>query len=367
MRRLLAGAVVSLALSLAPPVSAQVYQWGTWIGAGEKVATPFPALVEVPGEVTAVQVGNGASYYLNSAGAEYAIGDGAGGELGNGSEEAETYTPKRVTFPEGTVIVAIGEAKNDGFAIDSHHHLWAWGGNDSGDLCLGHSKKVLTPEEVPGIETSQVEGGGQHVLILLTDGKVDACGLNKNGQLGVSSSVASTKSPLPVPGLEHVAYISSGSSFSGALTESGELYEWGADEQGQTGNGKEQAAVYTPERVAEGASYMSLGGDVEGNGHTLALIGGEVVGWGADSAGQIGNGVKVNAQLTHAYTGLHYATVVASGTFSFGLEAGGTLEGWGANTGDGLGISGKNSLLPSVTQTGVALVSSTAEKSGSVG
>jgi len=363
--RALAVAVVMMTIAAVAvtSASAQVERWGSYIGGGERFTESFPTPFAGTEEgVEQVQASNSNTIVLKE-GSVYVSGDAHGGELGNGSE-ADTQALVKATFPADVRIVSVGESKNDGFAIDSTGQGWSWGSNASGDLCLGKSGKVLLPTKVPGMTAAaQVVGGGQHVIWLLKSGKVETCGLNKNGQLGVGLGVTSSRVTLEIPGLAGIVEVSSGSDFSGARNAAGEVWLFGDDTQGQVCNGKEEAAVYAPFKVPfpGSASQISLGGDVGNNGQSLALIGGEVVGCGADGSMQIGDGSKVDKR-NPIQTGLHYTVVIASGNTSFGLTEGGELEGWGANTGGVMGVSTKKpSAKPVPVLAGVTKASSTAE------
>jgi alpha-tubulin suppressor-like RCC1 family protein len=351
-----------------PVAGAQLIRWGTYFGGdGGGFTQPLPTTVPGLEEgVVALAASNSASYALKD-GAVFAFGDGGAGELGDGSTAASPATPVQVSFPAGVIVVSIGEAKNTGFAVDAAGQGWAWGGGEQGDLCLGKpaTKKVLTPEKVPGITNAVAVAGGQnHVLWLLADGTVEACGTNEEGQLGVGESVGKSTTPVKVPGLSGVVEISAGNVTSAAREASGAVYMWGGDEAGQIGTGTEAEGVFEPFHVPlpGPASEVSAGGDLGSNGHTLALVRGEVYGWGADNSGQIGDGVKAN-KPTPVDTGLKFSTVVASGACSLGLS-GGELWAWGGNSGQALGTGAAGRQPdPGLVASGVSMISGTAMNS----
>jgi alpha-tubulin suppressor-like RCC1 family protein len=367
--QLAAATFASAALIATPAAGAQVMRWGTYFGGGgEGGGFTQPLPTDVPGleeGVVALAASNSASYALKG-GAVYAFGDGGGDELGDGTEKDAT-APVRVSFPAGVSIVAIGEAKDAGFAIDSTGQGWAWGGNGEGELCLGKGapKKVATPLKIPGLTHARaVAGGGNHVVWLMSDGTVEACGTNERGQLGVGEGVSKSAVPVNVRGLTNVVEISAGNLSSAARDSSGAVYTWGGNEAGQVGDGEETEGVFEPFHVPlpGPASEVSCGGDLGPNGHTLALVGGEVFGWGADRAGQVGDGARVDKASPIA-TGLHFSTVAASGAYSLGLR-GGQLFAWGANSGEALGTGEAGSeRTPVVVASGVTIVSATAENS----
>jgi alpha-tubulin suppressor-like RCC1 family protein len=370
---LLAGLVVVLTMALAAPASASLKRWGQYFGGGETQTQAEPTPVTGLEHVTAIDASNATSYALESNGLVYAWGNGRFGQLGNGGA-ANSPTPVRVGFPSGVVIVAIGEARDQGYAVDSTGQGWAWGYNGHGSLCLGVAAMRLRPEKVPGITTATaVQGGENHVLWLLNNGTVESCGTNVQGQLGVGSRVQQSNVPLAVPGLTGIVRVSVGEHTSAALDSSGRLFMWGGNETGAVGVGQQFRDVYTPMQVqlpagAGAVTDVSAGGDFGENDHTLALVGGELYGWGQDSLNQVGDEAMSDGSGENKFepvpTGLHFAQVVAGGAHSLGLDASGNVWAWGAGYGFALGTgTSKGILTPVIVDTGVSVISATATNS----
>src|ERR1019366_192540 len=291
---------VCLTSLLAASASAQVKHWG---GYGEPIPL-VPTEVQGLENVTRIDAGNGSGYALESNATEWAWGENSEGELGNGTKAASYNGAVKVSFPKGVRIVAIGEARYDGFAIDSTGQGWAWGEGAKGVLCTGDGqKKVKSPVRVPGITSAvAVQGGENHVLWLMADGTVRACGENWNGQLGVGASVPETNVPLEVPGLSEVVEI-------------------------------------------------SAGGDLTRNGHTMMLVGGVPYGCGDDEEGQVGDGKLVNKYSPTLATRLArvpLTQVVALGEASAGLSAAGVVYTSGSGEWGTLGNGSEASSLDPV-------------------
>jgi alpha-tubulin suppressor-like RCC1 family protein len=320
----------------------------------------------IGGEDTQVEASNSSSYFLRSDGKVFAEGNGERGQLGNGGE-ASSKTPVDVSFPEGTVIVSLGEAKDEGFAIDSTGQGWAWGADEVGSLCIGKVAEQLVPVKVPGMTTAvAVQGGENHTLWLLANGTVKACGENRQGQLGLGKSVESTTSARIVPRLKHIIEISAGDKNSAARSKAGEVFAFGENAQGQIGVGTFSPAVFTPTLVSlpAAASQVSAGGDIAPNGHMLALVEGHVYGWGTGTSGQLGDGSTTN-KSSPVKTGLSFAKVAAGGAYSLGLDSKGKVWGWGSQGGGevGSGAMGGRRLVPVQVDTGASEISATAENS----
>ncbi len=368
-RRLRRIAALAALLALAGAGTAgaqQVERFGSYYG-GMQYPEPSPEPVEGIGAVSQIDASNASSLALDTSGRVWSWGNGEYGELGDGLTSDATV-PVQAKFPAGTTIVSIGEARDDGYAIDSEGHLWSWGMNESGSLCLGTTKKrQLVPKRVAGISNAvAVQGAQNHVLILLADGTVEACGTNSNGQLGVGAGVTETSTPLPVPSLAHVVEVTAGVLTSAARTESGAVYTWGDNRKGQAGTGTPSTGVFTPTQVSlpGRASEISCGGDSTGegddSGFDLALVAGQVYGWGSDGHGQIGDR-RTHTKARPVATGLHFAKVVASGENAIGLTAGGEVFTWGAGYRYSLGTGNtESSSMPVQISSGNTMISATA-------
>lgn len=371
-RRLRRIAALAALLTLAGAGSAaaqQVERFGSYFG-GTQYPQPTPQPVEGIGAVSQIDASNASSLALDTSGRVWAWGNGQYGELGDGLG-ADSTAPVRAKLPPGTTIVSIGEARDDSYAIDSEGHLWAWGLNESGSLCLGTLKKrQLLPRRVSGVTNAvAVQGAQNHVLILLADGTVEACGTNSNGQLGVGAGVEQTSTPLPVPGLSHVVEVTAGVLTSAARTESGAVYTWGDDRKGQAGIGSLSTGVFSPTLVAlpGPAAEISCGGDAVGegddSGFDLALVAGQVYGWGNDGHGQVGDHHR-RTKTSPVATGLRFAKVVASGENAIGLTASGEVFTWGAGFRYSLGTgSTRSSPTPVQISSGNTMISATAMNS----
>jgi len=354
-----------LALSLAAQSgAAQVMRWGG------RVEVP----VEVPGSESIVQVdaGNANGYGVTSSGSVLAWGRGIDGALGRGSRKSSNAAV-RVQLPAGVQVVSLGEAERSGFAVTSTGHVFDWGMNKHGDLCLGGAEgeeaeaaAVTTPREVPGVsEAVAVQGAKNHVLILLANGTVETCGWGPKGQLGLGKSISEVTSPQLVPGLSHVVEVSAGPQVSAARTASGEVLVFGSNIEGQVGMGGSSAPVFTPTRLAlpGPASSISVGGGSP-LAHTEALVNGVPYCWGSDLAGECGDGTERQKDVPTVASALAtlgpLRSVKAAGLSTMALTASGDVYTVG---GEGeLGIpSGAASFLPQFVEGGVSEISATAE------
>lgn len=350
-------------LPAAPAAQAEAVSWaGSELGGSEPFThARFGAVADA--EAVAVIDSNASQYALNANGTVSAWGDNNEGELGDGSTVA-SETPVTVKLPAGVKAVGVGEADQMAAAITSTGKVYAWGSNKSRALCL-RGKDIETPTAVPGLsEVVQIAGGGRHMLYLLRDGKVLACGINDQGQLGIGGEPGfKASTPVEVPGLAEVAELSAGGGDSCARKTDGALFCWGFNVYGEVGVGSSATAIFSPTKVdLPEIKEVYAGGD-DNNGVTLALTDkDEVYGWGDGNAGAIGDG-KAEDALAPVATGLHYSYVATGGDQSFGITADGVLEGWGSDVNGDLGdgkLSGTE-LTPILLKEGIASVSSTAQ------
>ncbi len=217
-------------------------------------------------KITALAGGQGHTLALKSDGTVLAWGYNRDGELGNGTNE-DSPTPvvvKDSHDPTGHLsgVRAIAAGSSHSLALKEDGTVRAWGDNFFGELGDGTTTDSPTPVRASGLDgVEAVEGGSWFSLALKDDGTVWAWGYNQDGELGngtatdakeiqcentseagdsqVRSSCANSPTPVQVSGLGGVRAIAAGSSHGLALKEDGSVWAWGANDQGQLGNGTE--------------------------------------------------------------------------------------------------------------------------------
>ena len=275
-----------------PPASGRLVAF--WGSAGRKHLSPVA--VTLPAPVTEIGTSNSTVYALLKSGAVYAWGVGTHGQLGDGGSTKSLTTPVPVKFPARVTIVSIAvnsDPWDTAFTMDTTGHVWGWGANGGGDLCLGNAVEHRTPVELPFTDVTAVAGAADHATYD-AGGRLYSCG---DGDLGDGTTKAS-KVPVRVVGLSgaSVTALVAGFGDTGVLLSDGDYYDWGLNSEGQLGNGTTGQSSDVPVQVAlpDPVKQVFEGGNAPDDGQTLVLLSdGSVYAWGADGAFQLGDGKRV--------------------------------------------------------------------------
>eukprot|EP00300_Choanocystis_sp_HF-7_P010150 c16812_g1_i1.p2 GENE.c16812_g1_i1~~c16812_g1_i1.p2 ORF type:complete len:170 (+),score=31.40 c16812_g1_i1:761-1270(+) len=116
------------------------------------------------------------------------------------------------------------------------------GFNFYGQLGQGNVRPCAKIVNLPILERESIvsaAAGAHHTLLLTETGEVFAFGCNMNGELGVGSEEPFIAEPTLVSALMGccVVQIACGVSHSVAITDKGEMYSWGGNSYGQLGLG----------------------------------------------------------------------------------------------------------------------------------
>ena len=202
---------------------------------------------------------------------------------------------------------------------------------------------------IAGLTFTQVESGNSHSIGLTNDGHVFAWGQNFYGQLGNGLNTDST-TPVQVLGigggqpLSGVTSIAANGDDSFAIVN-GEILAWGRDNYGQLGDGtNNNSSTPVKTKGLSGAGYLQGVTQVSAaRDYVLALAAGNVYAWGRNLSGQLGNGTLITTNVPVQVSGiggsgvLSSVTQIAAGEGTGLALIGGQVAAWGANTNGELG------------------------------
>jgi alpha-tubulin suppressor-like RCC1 family protein len=213
----------------------------------------------------------------------------------------------------------------------------SWGYNASGQLGDNSTAISRAPVAVQGLSgVTAVTAGGEYSMALLSNGKVMVWGNNHEGQFGNGTTTGS-RVPVSPPLLSGVTAIAAGREHSLALLSNGTVLAWGSNEAGQLGTANKATKSALPAMVKGLTGVKAI---AAGSEHSLALLSnGTVMSWGANTEGQLGDGRTTNTNAPVAIQGLSgVSAIAAGGEHSLALLSNGTVMSWGSNGNRQLGV-----------------------------
>lgn len=337
------GATHSIALAS----DGTVFTWGAnaygQLGTGDFAASTSPVPVALPGPAVAVGAGGGHSLVaLANGGAVYTWGWNVFGQLGHGYQgtpETGEPTPAPALGVTGAVAVTAGDLHC--LARTSDGHVWGWGYNTEGQVGNGAltaaNSGVLTPALLDIDSVATVDAGGVHSIALKANGEVWTWGGNQFGQSGNNGRVDELRPVRPIE-IGAAVSVTAGGKHSVALAAPPRLSH--IAEIGTTSaSGSLPAARPAVRELATSTDVSML---AAGAHHVLAIDGNhDVLAWGDDSKGQLGApGPASNDPIAVPIprgTTRGFVAVAASADRSFALRSDGTVWAWGDNTSGNLG------------------------------
>jgi alpha-tubulin suppressor-like RCC1 family protein len=359
-------------------------------GLGILMPAPQAALAATLG-ASSISAGDGYACALDS-GQAYCWGFNGFGQLGDGSitEGGGSTVPVAVSTAgvlAGKTLAQISAGGNDTCALDSAGAAYCWGLNEDGELGDG---SLTAPSDVPvAVDTSGVLAG--KTLTQISVGLADACALDRTGAVycwGLSDvgelgdgSTAGSDVPVAVDtsGVlagKTITQISVGSVVACAVDSAGRAYCWGANIDGDLGDGR-TADSDVP--VAVDTSGVLAGKTITqistNGGDTCALdSAGAAYCWGYNVFGELGNGttqpesspVPVAVDSGGVLRGKTLTEVSAGDRSECALDSAGAAYCWGYNASGNLGdgSTDPSSVPVAVDTTGVLAGKTLTELSG---
>jgi alpha-tubulin suppressor-like RCC1 family protein len=245
--------------------------------------------------------------------------------------------------------VSISAGSSYTCALTAEGRLYCWGSNIHGQLGDGTMDTRATPVPVgvdprptPAYTQSggegrlsfvQISAGYDHTCAVTTYGGVKCWGRNWYGQLGDGTD-DDHNFPMDVIGLTSgVAAVEAGQYFSCALTNQGGVQCWGLNSMYQLGDGwfENRATPADVSGLTDGVLAISVG-----NSHACALTtSNEVMCWGRNESGELGDGSSENRRKPVAVIGLaaEVEALSAGKAFTCVIISEGGVKCWGGRMG----------------------------------
>ena len=298
------------------------------LGDGTTQSRPTPVVVSGLSNTIAISGGEFHACALIADGTVRCWGLNSEGQLGNGTS-VQSLTPVPVTGVTNAVAIAAGARHNCALIHDGS--VLCWGRNVEGELgnTNNTNQPIATPVALGASNAVAITAGGENTCALIANGSVSCWGANIEGQLGDGTFVSSNL-PVAVSGIANVVSLAAGASHNCAVVVSGQAFCWGENVFGQIGDGSTQNRG-TPVLVSGLTAALAIDG---GTGHTCALrVDGSARCWGG--GGLLGNGTNTGSptptsvlDVAGSISGKHIA---GGGSFTCAVRANSTASCWGSN------------------------------------
>jgi alpha-tubulin suppressor-like RCC1 family protein len=304
------------------------------LGTGNTKRSNVPVnVVGLSSGVTAIAAGNNFTCAIVNGGVS-CWGTSEFGQLGHGSATGSLVPVPVQGLSSGVSAISAGYAH--ACAIVPGQGVACWGKNDDGQLGNGLTKDSYTPTFVSRLSADRalaVAAGSDATCARLASNRVSCWGKNSNGQLG-DGLFATSAFPVTAS-VASASAIAAGGSFACAITPNGALC-WGNGGLGQLGS----TTSYTPNPTDVIGLPRGVSAIATGNAHTCAiLVDGGLLCWGDNTSGDLGNGSTAESSAAMPVQGLASGVVAVSGggAHTCAIANMGQVLCWGQNSAGQLG------------------------------
>jgi alpha-tubulin suppressor-like RCC1 family protein len=228
--------------------------------------------------------------------------------------------------------------------------VYCSGNNDKGQLGRDDIDSVTyilpttsTDNSYVGASFKALASGPDNMLALTTGGELWAWGANSNGELG-NGQTADSNQPVRVHNMRNIVKMGCGFGYCAALDATGILYGWGKNDRFQLGGASGEKAVTTPVQILEGVSDFSCGGS-----HMLAVVDNRLFSWGEGTLGATGHPKNIPSLVLDRwyvrtptavadFADVNVRSIAAGGKHSIVLDACGEVYTFGSDSLGQLGL-----------------------------
>ena len=303
----------------------QVYCWGRndfgQLGNNSTTNSSVPVAVNTSGvlngkTIKSIAVGHMHTCAIASDNKVYCWGRGGSGDLGNNSTTNSSVPVAVYTAGvlNGKTIKSLTAGNYHNCVIASDDLVYCWGNGNDGQLGNNAFVDSLVPVAVnrtgalSGKTIKSIASGGDHVCVIASDGLLYCWGNNWNGRLGNNSE---TNSAIPVAVVMSGAFsgktiksIAGGNGNSCAIASDNQPYCWGHNGSGQLGNNTTNFSLVPTPVDKSGILNGRITKMIGSGGDHVCLIAetplaydGQVVCWGSNANGQLGNNSTTNSLI----------------------------------------------------------------------
>ncbi|MDR2542900.1 MAG: hypothetical protein LBC80_05570 [Treponema sp.] len=285
--------------TLAVKKDGSLWAWGNnangRTGLGTDTGTTIvPTRVGTDADWVLISAGRSHALAIKENGTLWAWGNNANGRTGLGITTGSASTPAQVGIKTDWVFISAGVEHSFGIRDDGvERTLWAWGNGANGRLGTGNTVSQDNPVQAGTLtDWVSVSASNTHSMGIRTNGYIMATGSTNNGQLGGGWGAGQQTNNFIRAGTDDTwVSVSTGLTYTMATRTDGSLWAAGSTNNGQLGGG------WIGGQTA--ASFNQIGSDLvpwtsvfTGNNHTVAFRGdGSLWVWGANVDGQLGDGL----------------------------------------------------------------------------
>jgi alpha-tubulin suppressor-like RCC1 family protein len=187
-----------------------------------------------------------------------------------------------------------------GAALATNGTVWVWGSGSHGEQGTGATTANYTPVPVPGLTNiTQISAGWFHILARKSDGTAWAWGNNSSGEVG-DGATNNDFTPVQVLNVSNIVAVSGGDGHSSALAADGTIWKWGRNDVGELGMNSADTNAHPLAVKIPTDKFDNLFSNVvmmaARDYHNIAVkADGSVWMWGANDQGQCGDGTQHDA------------------------------------------------------------------------
>ena len=253
------------------------------LGLGNAGGTGLPALIGSSSDFVSLAAGGSHTCALTEAGTAQCWGRNSSGQLGRGDTAAGL---RPAVAANGRVFVELVAGATHSCGLSGTGVARCWGGNAFGQLGDSLRLDQADADSVRGPGFTTLAAGGNHTCgIAAGTGATYCWGANTRGESGTGLPDSALVRPTVVTGGLTFESLAAGGAFTCGLTSAGAAYCWGANDQGQLGDGT-QTDRPAPTPVSGGVTFLAL---AAGNLHVCGVAADfAIYCWGDGTSGQLG-------------------------------------------------------------------------------